>query len=177
MGGGGDAANSANQLTINGGTLVVDSGGDGLDSNGSATITGGTITVDGPTTDGNGALDTNGTFTISGGVLIAGGSAGMAVAPDASSAQGWLAASVTGQAGSTVQILATDGTEVASFTATKAFASIVYSSPDITGGAAYSVVVDGTTSSVTAGDAPAGGMGGGPGGGGMGGGMGARPGG
>ena len=53
----------------------------------------------------------------------------MAVAPDASSAQGWLAATFTGTepAGTVVHIVAADGTEVASFTATKAFSSVVYS--------------------------------------------------
>ena len=93
--GGGEAANQANQLTINGGTLVVDADGDGLDSNGDATITGGTIVVNGPTTDGNGALDVNGTFTVSGGTLLAAGSSGMAVAPSTSSTQGWVAATLT----------------------------------------------------------------------------------
>ena len=128
--GGGMAANAANQLTINGGTLVVNADGDGLDSNGYATITGGTITVNGPTTNGNGALDVNGTFTISGGTLLAAGSSGMAVAPDASSTQGWVAATLTSAepAGTVVHIVSADGTEVASFTATKAFSSVVYSS-------------------------------------------------
>ena len=100
----------------------------------------------------------------------------MAVAPDASSAQGWLAATVSGQAHSVVKILSADGTEVASFTPTKAFSSLIFSSADITSGTTYSVVVDGTATDVSAGQAPAAGMGG-PGGGGMGGGMGARPGG
>ena len=58
MGGGmgGEAANEANQLTINGGTLLVNADGDGLDSNGYATITGGTITVNGPTNPATGHL-------------------------------------------------------------------------------------------------------------------------
>ena len=112
--GGGDAANDANLLTINGGTIVVNADGDGLDSNGNATITGGSIVVNGPTDNGNGALDVNGTFTISGGTLLAVGSSGMAVAPEASSTQGWVAATITSAqpAGTVVHIVSADGTEV-----------------------------------------------------------------
>ena len=99
----------------------------------------------------------------------------MAVAPDASSAQGWLAATLTTAqpAGTVVHITSADGTEVASFTATKSFSSVVYSAADITSGATYTVLAgDTVVGTATAGDAPAGGMG--MGGGGMGGG---RPGG
>jgi len=69
-----------------------------------------------------------------------------------------------------VRIVAADGTVVASFTPTKAFASIVYSAAGISSGSSYTVQIDGTSAgSFTAGEASAGGMGGG--------GMGARPGG
>ena len=112
-----------------------------MDSNGNATITGGSIVVNGPTDSGNGALDVNGTFTISGGTLLAVGSSGMAVAPDASSAQGWVAATFSSaqQEGTVVHIAAADGTKIASFTASKSFSSVVYSSGRITSGATYSV--------------------------------------
>ena len=70
----------------------------------------------------------------------------MAVAPDASSPQGWVAATVTASGRSVVQIVAADGTEVASFTATKAFSSIVYSAAGITSGSSYTVQIDGTWS-------------------------------
>src|SRR6478609_1975154 len=79
--------------------------------------------------NGNGALDVNGSFTISGGTLLAVGSSGMAVPLEASSAQGWVAATITAAqpAGTVVHIVAADGTEIASFTATKSFSSLVYS--------------------------------------------------
>ncbi|WP_107766088.1 carbohydrate-binding domain-containing protein [Nocardioides terrigena] len=158
-GGGGMAADRSLQLFVNGGTLEVWSSGDGLDSNGDATITGGDITVLGPTTEGNGALDVNGTFDVSGGTLVATGSAGMLVAPSADSSQGWIATvlTATASAGSEVVVTDDDGAEVATSTVEKDFASIVLSSADIEPGATYTVTVDGTDTTVTAGEAPAGG--------------------
>ena len=83
-----------------------------------------------------------------------------------------------------VHIVAADGREIASFTATRAFSSVVHSSSEITSGATYSVYtgesVSGGTQvgTFTAGTAPSGGK---MGGGGMGGGgttpAGGRPGG
>ncbi|WP_457188077.1 carbohydrate-binding domain-containing protein [Nocardioides sp. P5_E3] len=160
--GGAMAADDSLALYVNGGTLEVWASGDGLDSNGSATITGGEITVYGPTTDGNGALDVNGTFDVSGGTLIATGSAGMMVAPSTDSAQGWIATALgtTAAAGSEVVITDADGAEVAAYTIAKDFASVVFSSADITSGETYTITVDGTATTVTAGEAPAGGHGG-----------------
>ena len=162
---GGDmAADDSLQLHVNGGTLEVWASGDGLDSNGSATITGGDITVYGPTTDGNGALDVNGTFEVSGGTLVATGSSGMMVAPTTDSAQGWIATALDGTATAGTEVVVTDadGAEVATYTPQKDFASVVLSSADIRQGETYTVTVDGSATTVTAGDAPAGS--GGPGG-------------
>ena len=166
MGGGGMEADSSLDLYVNGGTLEVWASGDGLDSNGNATITGGDIVVYGPTTDGNGALDVNGTFEVTGGTLMATGSAGMMVAPSTDSAQGWIATALssTAAAGSEVVISDADGTEVATYSIEKEFASVVYSGADIEQGQTYTVTVDGTATTVTAGEAPAGGQMGGSGG-------------
>jgi hypothetical protein len=166
QGGGGSGgemqADTSLDLVINGGTLEVWSSGDGLDSNGYATITGGDIVVYGPTTDGNGALDVNGTFEVTGGTLMATGSSGMMVAPSTDSEQGWIATalSATAAAGSEVVITDADGAEVATYTPLKDFASVVFSTAGIEQGATYTVTVDGTATTVTAGDAPAGGRGG-----------------
>ncbi|MEZ5248177.1 MAG: carbohydrate-binding domain-containing protein [Ilumatobacteraceae bacterium] len=162
-------------LTVTGGTITVDAGGDGLDVNGSITMTGGTVLVDGPTADMNGALDYDGTFDISGGLFIATGSSGMAMAPSASSAQlSLLGVFATQAAGTTVTVLASDGTEVASITPTKPYSSLTMSTAALSADDTYSVVVDGTTLLTTTTDQAigAGGMGGrgggpgGPGGGG-----------
>lgn len=162
--GGAMEADDSLALYVNGGTLVVWASGDGLDSNGSATITGGDITVYGPTGQGNGALDVNGTFEVSGGTLRATGSASMMVAPSSDSAQGWIATALdtTAAAGAEVVVSDADGTEVASWTAEKELASVVLSAAGITAGETYTVTVDGTATTVTAGEAPAGGQMGGP---------------
>ncbi|MBW6435455.1 carbohydrate-binding domain-containing protein [Actinoplanes hulinensis] len=179
--GGGEEAGDFS-VTVNGGTLVIDSEGDGLDSNGTASITGGTVVVNGPQGDGNGALDVNGGFTISGGTLLAAGSAGMVVAPGTDSEQGWLSATLDSavEAGATVQITDGDGTVVATYVTTKTVRNVVFSSPAITSGQQYTVHTGGTATgastgglyasgrlgpaatvaTVTAGQAPAGGRGG-----------------
>ncbi|RYC11409.1 carbohydrate-binding domain-containing protein [Nocardioides zhouii] len=161
MGGGAMQADDSLHLFVNGGSLEVWASGDGLDSNGNATITAGDIMVYGPTTDGNGALDVNGTFEVSGGTLVATGSSGMMVAPSTDSAQGWIATALasTAAAGSEVVISDADGAEVATYAIEKDFASVVFSSVDIEQGSTYTVTVDGTATTVTAGVAPAGGRG------------------
>jgi len=68
-------------LTINGGTLKINTGGDGIDSNGAAIVNGGDIVVFGPENNGNSSLDFEYGFVINGGTLIAAGSSGMAEAP------------------------------------------------------------------------------------------------
>lgn len=178
-GGGNDVGDFS--VTVNGGTLVINSEGDGLDSNGTATITGGTVVVNGPQGNGNGALDVNGSFTISGGVLLAAGSAGMVVAPGTDSAQGWLSATLDSAvaAGTTVQIADGDGNVVATYVTSKSVQNIVYSSSAVTSGEQYTIHTGGTVSgdstgglstegslgsatqvaTATAGEAPAGGHG------------------
>lgn len=161
--GGGRGEVTDGMLTISGGSLTVVAEGDGLDSNGSAEITGGTVTVYGPTSDGNGALDVNGVFEVSGGTLLAVGSGGMAETPESSSVQGWVQASASGQAGSTIRVL--DGsTVIAEYTAMKSFANVVFASHAITSGSTYTVEVDGTAQTAEAGTPTEGRMGGGGGG-------------
>jgi len=72
-----------------------------------------------------------------------------------------------GQTRALLHIVAADGTEIASFTATKSFSSVVYSSAGIASGATYSVYTEQSVSgrtlvgTFTAGTAPTGGMTGG----------------
>ncbi|MDQ0736120.1 carbohydrate-binding domain-containing protein [Arthrobacter agilis] len=134
-------------VTVTGGTLTIDSEGDGLDSNGDASITGGTVTVNGPSGEGNGALDVNGTLTVDGGTVAAAGSAGMAVTPDAASAQSGVQVTFGSAlpAGTAVQIATADGTVVGAFVTGKDTASLVYSSSAITAGETYTIYAGGTT--------------------------------
>lgn len=165
-------------FVVTGGTILVDAGGDGLDSNGSIDIQGGTILVAGPTTDGEAPMDANGTFTVSGGDLLAYGSSGMASAPDLDSEQAsvFFLLDSAQASGSTVELVADDGTVLASFDATRDFQSVVWSGADLTVGDEISLVVDGAeVATAVAGEYEEGEAGGGRGGG-MGGGMGGAPG-
>lgn len=159
-------------ILISAGSVLVDAEGDGIDANGAFTMTGGDVVVNGPAGDGNGAFDVDGAFEASGGTLLGVGSAGMAVAPSADSAQGWLSASVSAAAGSSVVVTDASGAEIAAFTTAKQVASVVYSAPEVTSGESYTVTPHGAAGvTVTAGEHTGGmgGMGGGmPGVGGMG---------
>jgi len=147
-GGGGGENVGDYSVTINGGTVVIDSQGDGFDSNGTAKMTGGTLVVNGPTMNGNGALDVNGTFDVSGGVILAAGSAGMVVAPEESSSQGWLSATFDSAvaAGTTVQVVDSSGKVLATFVTSKTVQNIVYSSSAIKSGSEYKIYTGGSAS-------------------------------
>ncbi|MCC3278575.1 carbohydrate-binding domain-containing protein [Arthrobacter sp. zg-Y40] len=144
--GGGEMEVGDYSIVITGGTVTANADGDGLDSNGTATISGGTVVVHGPTSNGNGALDVNGSLTVDGGTLLAGGSAGMAQAPSDTSSQSGVQFTFgsTVAAETLIRIAAADGTVVASFTALKDTASVIYSAADISAGAAYTAYTGGT---------------------------------
>ncbi len=132
-------------ITINGGYLYVDAVGDGIDSNGSIDMTAGTAIVNGPTNNGNGPLDYTGTFNISGGYLLVAGSSGMAQAPSTSSTQNSVMYGFeTAQAGGTIiHIEGADGKEIMTFTPTKSYQSVVFSSPELAIGTTYVISTGG----------------------------------
>lgn len=136
-------------IEISGGTLYVNAEGDGIDSNGSLSITGGTITVDGPTNSGNGALDYNGTASISGGILIAAGASGMAI-NFSEATQGTMMVNFSqSQNGGEITVKDSSGNTVLSFTASKAFNSVVVSSPDLQKGETYTISAGSESQEVT----------------------------
>ena len=134
--------NGAGSLTINGGTVYVNSTGDGLDSNNSISIKGGYITVDGPTNNGNGALDHDGNMTISGGTLIAAGSSGMLELPSTSSSQNTICMVFTStpSANTEFSLKDSDGNTIVSYTPSKQYASIIVSTPEIATNASYTAL-------------------------------------
>lgn len=139
------------ELNINGGTVTIDADGDGLDSNGNFTMAGGTVYVCGPTNGGNGALDYNGTATVTGGTLIACGAVGMEEGFGDSSTQ----YSVLHDLGSTVSanekltITESDGKEILSFTPTKTWQSVVFTSADLKKGETYTFTAGSQSETVT----------------------------
>ncbi len=135
-------------LHINGGYIAVDAYGDGLDVNGPIEMTDGVVLISGPTENMNGALDYMGQFNISGGFLVAAGSAGMAQAPSASSAQYSLLVNLNGtaRAGTLVHIETSDGEPVLTFAPAKQYQSLVFSSSELEDGSTYDVYLGGSCS-------------------------------
>lgn len=130
------ATSGDNGLILGGGSLWVEAGGDGLDINGPIAMTGGVVLINGPTSDANGAVDYLGNFDISGGLLVAVGSAGMAQAPSSTSTQYSVLYNFQNQqaAGSLLHISSTSGEEIVTFLPTKAYQSVLVSTPAIQNG-------------------------------------------
>ena len=141
-------SSSSGTLTISGGNLYVNARGDGLDSNGSIYMTGGTVIVEGPTDGGNGALDKGEggdcVASITGGTVLAIGSTGMAINFD-SGTQCSALVNLSGSAGTTITV--DDGSGF-TFTATKSFACIVYSSPTLSEGNTYTATAGGSSATM-----------------------------
>lgn len=136
-----------NYLYVNGGYIAIDANGDGIDSNGSIDMTGGMVIVNGPTANNNGALDYLGAFNITGGFIVAVGSSGMAQAPSTSSTQYSVMHTFPSPqaAGTMVQIETKDGEEILTFVPTKAYQSVVLSSPKLKNGSTYKVYSGGSS--------------------------------
>ncbi len=142
----GAASANGYYLYIHGGTILVDAVGDGLDVNGAIEMTGGVVLVNGPTNDGNGALDYDAGFNLTGGFFAAAGSAGMAQAPGTNSSQYSVAIFFNGAqpGGTLVSIKNSAGEDLLTFVPTKQFQSLVFSSPDLASGQAYTILLDGS---------------------------------
>lgn len=140
-------ASDGSKVIISGGYYVLDSSGDGLDSNGDIEMTGGTVIIMGPTDDGNGAIDYNGTYNITGGTLIATGSSGMAEAPSTNSTQNSMKVSFAKQSSnSAIQIRDDDENVLLTFSPTKSYSSLIYSSPELKRNEKYTIWLEGTAS-------------------------------
>lgn len=137
-----DSSDESHDMFINGGYIYVNAAGDGIDSNGNITVNGGTIIVNGPVSGGDGALD-SGDFgnkiTVNGGTLIAVGSLQMAEIPDGESTQNCLAAQISLNAGETVAVQDSVGNTVCAFTTKKQVQHMIFSSPKIKTGETYTI--------------------------------------
>lgn len=140
-------ADSDAWIRITDGIIYINAMGDGIDSNGSLSIDGGEIYIDGPTSDGNGALDYNGNATITGGIIIAAGSSGMAQTFGQDSTQASFLVYLDEKQSANTQFTLTDsqGNTVATYTPSKEYQSIVISTPNLTQGSTYSLVINNET--------------------------------
>ena len=113
---------------------------------------------------------------ITGGIFVAAGASQMAQNFSSTSTQGVMMVTVSSQqAGSAITLTDQNGQELISWTADKAFDSVILSCPEILEGETYTLSVGGTETQITMDSlvygsggmgAPPDGMGGGPGGGG-----------
>ncbi len=148
-------SDTQHKIAINGGTINIDASGDGIDSNGDLIIAGGTIIVSGPTNSGNGALDSGaesgGKCSVTGGTIIALGASGMAEGFDTNSTQYSFMYnfSSTVSAGTVVTVKDSDGNEIYSFTSTKDFSSVVFSSDKLQKDGVYTVTAGSQTTQIT----------------------------
>lgn len=130
-------------MTFNGGTVQVYASGDGLDSNGTIIVNGGTIYVDGPTSGGDSALDYETGLEINGGTLLTVGSIGMAESPTGGTQYSVMVnLDATCQAGTKLVIKDSTGNAVLTYTPSKVYQSIVFSTDTLKNGETYGVYVD-----------------------------------
>ncbi len=145
---GGFAGGGNNALYIYGGYMVIEAGGDGMDINGAIEMTAGVVIVNGPTESMNGAIDYNNGFNMTGGFLLAAGSSNMAQAPDESSSQYALLINFDSMlpAGTLVHIENSQGEDIFTFSPSKQYQSIAFSSPELENGVTYEVFYGGEAS-------------------------------
>lgn len=133
-------------LTITGGFIYIEAVGDGLDINGYIEMSGGFVIINGPVVNFNGAIDYDGSFKLTGGTLIAVGSSGMAQAPSTTSTQHSVLVKFNAvqSANKLISIQTALGEELLTVSPTKAYQSIVFSSPKLTVGS-YDLYLGGTS--------------------------------
>lgn len=104
--------------------------------------------MQGPTANNNAALNYDRGFKITGGTLIAVGSSGMAQAPDTTSSQHSVMMNLPAaqSARSMVHIRTQAGEKLLTFMPTKAYQSVVVSSPRLKNGTTYLVSTGGSSS-------------------------------
>ena len=149
MGGFGNSDSNAT-MTINGGNLFVNAFGDGLDANGSIYINGGTVIICGPTSDGDTAIDFDSACEIKGGTVMAFGSSGMLETPTSAENGACIVTSFSSvSAGTQYTLTDSTGKTILSYTPSKAYASAIVYSADISTGNTYTVNAGSVSQSVT----------------------------
>ncbi len=136
-----DGLCAGKQLVINGGEIAVICGKDPYDSNGTITMTGGNAVIyGGGQPDGCADCDTN-NFTITGGTLAAVG--GCTSSPTASTSKQCSAILAGPALNAVVSIKNASGTEIYNFTAKKAGATLLFTSPGLLSGQTFNMYNNG----------------------------------
>ena len=138
-------------MEINGGYIHVLAGGDGIDSNGDITVNGGEVYIDGPSDNGNSAIDygDRSACYINGGTVVAIGSSGMAEdISDDSDQQVMLVKLDSQKEAGEVTLTDSDGNEIITYTALKAYDCVIISAKDLEAGQTYTLTTSGTQTNV-----------------------------
>ncbi len=139
-------ANEDCLIQINGGYLALDAGGDAIDSNGYVEINGGIVLAEGPTATDDATFDYDFGAKLTGGTVLMLSNSHMEMGfTEATQPFGMV--QVSGKAGDTVAVVAQAGDMaeygelLASYTAKRDFVTVTVSSPAMTDGIGYEVVV------------------------------------
>lgn len=138
-------------MEINGGYIHVLAGGDGIDSNGDITVNGGEVYIDGPSDNGNSAIDygDRSACYINKGTVVAIGSSGMAEdISDDSDQQVMLVKLDSQKEAGEVILTDSDGNEIITYTALKAYDCVIISTKDLEAGQTYTLTTSGTQTNV-----------------------------
>lgn len=138
-------------MEINGGYIHVLAGGDGIDSNGDITVNGGEVYIDGPSDSGNSAIDygDRSACYINKGTVVAIGSSGMAEdISDDSDQQVMLVKLDSQKEAGEVILTDSDGNEIITYTALKAYDCVIISTKDLEAGQTYTLTTSGTQTNV-----------------------------
>lgn len=138
-------------MEINGGYIHVLAGGDGIDSNGDITVNGGEVYIDGPSDNGNSAIDygDRSACYINKGTVVAIGSSGMAEdISDDSDQQVMLVKLDSQKEAGEVILTDSDGNEIITYTALKAYDCVIISAKDLEAGQTYTLTTSGTQTNV-----------------------------
>ena len=138
-------------MEINGGYIHVLAGGDGIDSNGDIAVNGGEVYIDGPSDNGNSAIDygDRSACYVNGGTVVAIGSSGMAEdISDDSDQQVMLVKLDSQKEAGEVTLTDSDGNEIITYTALKAYDCVIISAKDLEAGQTYTLTTSGTQTSV-----------------------------
>lgn len=138
-------------MEINGGYIHVLAGGDGIDSNGDITVNGGEVYIDGPSDNGNSAIDygDRSACYINGGTVVAIGSSGMTEdISDDSDQQVMLVKLDSQKEAGEVILTDSDGNEIITYTALKAYDCVIISAKDLEAGQTYTLTTSGTQTNV-----------------------------
>ena len=150
--------------TINGGTLQINAGlgteGDGIDSNGYLVINGGNVYTMSNEKSPDGGIDADKDIIINGGYIVALGTRNDAVSQQSGQQYGEFFFASTLPAGTIIQLSDAQGEDLLQFTLEKAAQCLTFSSPDLAADTTYTLKVDGVVQQYTGNSS--GNMGGGP---------------